>query len=191
MSSRAKSNLTRSSFSRFRRRSRLPPPNLFERQLAIYSSHHRDHRNRATHFIGIPAIALSVLLALALWRVELGDLPVSGAWLIGIAAAVGWIALDRTIGVAMAVAILPMIVFADWFAGSYAASSTWWLFAILFVGGWALQLVGHAFEGRRPALVDNLFQAFIGPMFLMAEILISLGLRRDLARHLASDAKAA
>jgi uncharacterized membrane protein YGL010W len=186
MSSRAKA-----SFSRFRRRSRLPPPNLFERQLAIYSGYHRDHRNRATHFIGIPAIVLSLLMALALWRFELGELPLSGAWLIGIAAALGWIALDRAIGLAMALVLLPMVVFADWFAATYAASSTWWLFAILFVGGWAFQLVGHVFEGRRPALADNLFQAFIGPMFLVAEILISLGLRRDLARHVGGDAKTA
>jgi uncharacterized membrane protein YGL010W len=44
------------------------------------------------------------------------------------------------------------------------------------------QFLGHAFEGRRPALMDNLFQAFIGPMFIMAEFLMMLGLRRDLAR---------
>jgi len=31
-----------------------------------------------------------------------------------------------------------------------------------------------------PALVDNLFQAFIGPMFIMAEVLMALGFKRDL-----------
>ena len=29
---------------------------LFESQMAMYTSYHRDSRNRATHFIGIPAI---------------------------------------------------------------------------------------------------------------------------------------
>jgi uncharacterized membrane protein YGL010W len=75
-----------------------------------------------------------------------------------------------------------MILFSNWFAASYGSGLTWWLFAVLFVGGWVFQLVGHAFEGRRPALMDNLFQAFIGPMFMMAEVLMMLGLRRDLAR---------
>ena len=56
----------------------------------------------------------------------------------------------------------------------------WIVFAVFFVGGWVFQLAGHAWEGRRPALVDNLFQAFIGPMFPMAEPLIALGLKCDL-----------
>jgi uncharacterized membrane protein YGL010W len=157
-------------------------PSLFERQLATYSSYHRDHRNRATHLIGIPAIMLSLLLVLALWRVPVGTLTLSGAALVGAVAAIGWIALDRTIGIAMAALLLPMVLASEWFAATYGPGPTWWAFGILFVGGWVFQLVGHAFEGRRPALADNLFQAFIGPMFLMAELLMSLGLRRDLAR---------
>ena len=54
------------------------------------------------------------------------------------------------------------------------------MFAVFFVGGWIFQLVGHMWEGRRPALADNLFQAFIGPMFIMAEVLMALGLKQDL-----------
>jgi uncharacterized membrane protein YGL010W len=54
------------------------------------------------------------------------------------------------------------------------------VFGAFFVGGWAFQLVGHVWEGRRPALADNLFQAFIGPMFIMAEVLMALGLKQEL-----------
>jgi len=52
---------------------------------------------------------------------------------------------------------------------------------VLFVGGWILQFLGHHYEGRRPALLDNIFQAFIGPMFLVAETMVLLGHRPDLA----------
>ena len=52
---------------------------------------------------------------------------------------------------------------------------------MLFVGGWILQFVGHHYEGKRPALLDNIFQGFIGPMFLVAETMVVLGQRRDLA----------
>jgi uncharacterized membrane protein YGL010W len=45
----------------------------------------------------------------------------------------------------------------------------------LFVGGWALQLWGHVYEGRKPALVDNLFQIFVAPIFLAAEVFFALG----------------
>jgi uncharacterized membrane protein YGL010W len=54
-------------------------------------------------------------------------------------------------------------------------------FIALFVGGWVLQFVGHHYEGKRPALLDNIFQGFIGPMFLVAESLVVMGQRGDLA----------
>jgi uncharacterized membrane protein YGL010W len=54
-------------------------------------------------------------------------------------------------------------------------------FAVLFIGGWALQFLGHHYEGKRPALLDNIFQGFIGPMFLVAETLVASGYRADLA----------
>jgi uncharacterized membrane protein YGL010W len=137
--------------------------------------------------VGIPAIVFSLILVLALWRLPVAGLNLSGAWLAGGLALAGWIALDRTIGLAMAAMVIPMILVAEWIAGRYGAGPAWWLFALFFVGGWAFQLVGHAFEGRRPALADNLFQAFIGPMFIMAEVLLRLGLRQDLARIIEED----
>jgi uncharacterized membrane protein YGL010W len=51
----------------------------------------------------------------------------------------------------------------------------WIGFAALFVGGWILQLVGHVFEGRKPALADNFFQIFVAPIFLCAELFFALG----------------
>jgi len=155
---------------------------FFARQLATYASYHRDARNRATHFIGIPAIVFAILLLLALVRVG----GMSAAILAALLALIGWIALDRVIGLAMAAMLLPMLLVAEWIARSFGSTTVWIIFAVFFVGGWAFQLVGHAWEGRRPALVDNLFQAFIGPMFLMAEVLMALGLKRDLKAALES-----
>ncbi|MGO4706970.1 DUF962 domain-containing protein [Microvirga sp. 2MCAF38] len=155
---------------------------LFERQLATYSTYHRDHRNRFTHFIGIPAIILSILLVLSLWKIPIGQHGIPTSWIVGALAVLGWIALDKGIGAAMAILVVAMVAFSEWFVSAYGVVPTWWLFGVLFVGGWVLQLVGHVFEGRRPALADNLFQAFIGPMFIMAELLMMLGLRRDLQR---------
>lgn len=57
------------------------------------------------------------------------------------------------------------------------------VFAVTFVGGWILQLVGHAFERRRPALVDNFFQVLIAPIFLMAEVFFAFGYKRDVAER--------
>jgi len=149
---------------------------LFARQLATYGGYHRDRRNRATHFIGIPAIVFAILVPLALVRLD----GLSAALLVTALALIGWIALDFVVGAAMIVAMAPLLFGAEWIARKQGATTAWIVFAIFFTGGWIFQLVGHAWEGRRPALVDNLFQAFIGPMFLVAEVLMAMGFKQDL-----------
>ena len=59
---------------------------LFERQMAMYTTYHRDHRNRLTHFFGIPAIIVSLLVALALARIGLGGVSLSMGLIVGAAA---------------------------------------------------------------------------------------------------------
>jgi uncharacterized membrane protein YGL010W len=56
-----------------------------------------------------------------------------------------------------------------------------WSIAI-FVVSWIAQFVGHGkFEGRAPALLDNLFQAiFLAPLFVWLELLFMLGYRPNL-----------
>ena len=154
---------------------------LFNRQLASYASVHRDPRNKATHFIGIPVIVFSLLLILSLWRLEIGGREWTMSLIVAILAALGWMALDLGVGVVMAIILAPTWYAAEAFCGALGApSATWVGFGVLFVGGWVLQFLGHHYEGKRPALLDNIFQGFIGPMFLVAETMVALGYRADL-----------
>jgi uncharacterized membrane protein YGL010W len=84
------------------------------------------------------------------------------------------------IGLAMLVILVPTLVIAEWIATRFGSTTAWIVFGVFFIGGWIFQLVGHVWEGRRPALTDNLFQAFIGPMFIMAEVLMWLGFKPEL-----------
>jgi len=154
---------------------------LFKRQLASYAAVHRDRRNKATHFIGVPVIVFSMLLVLTLWRPQLGDHEVSGALVVAILTVLGWMALDLGIGLVMAAVMLVGWHAAESLGAALGSGVTWATFLVLFVGGWALQFVGHHYEGKRPALADNIFQIFIAPMFLVAETMVALGQRRDLA----------
>mgnify|MGYP003339071444 FL=1 len=155
---------------------------LFNRQLASYASVHRDPRNKATHFIGIPVIVFSLLLILSLWRLEIGGREWTMSLIVAILAALGWMALDFGVGVVMAIILVPTWYAAEAFCGALGGpSATWVAFGALFVGGWVLQFLGHHYEGKRPALLDNIFQGFIGPMFLVAETMVALGYRADLA----------
>jgi len=79
------------------------PNALFNRQLALYASVHRDMRNRATHFVGIPIIVFSVLLVLTLWRFPIAGRDVSASLVMAVVAVLGWLALDAGIGIALAV----------------------------------------------------------------------------------------
>src|SRR5439155_12002755 len=87
--------------------------------------------------------------------------------------------LDFALAVAMLAVLGALIWLAELIAAGDAARAWGW-FGALFVGGWILQLVGHAFEGRRPALVDNLFQIFVAPIFLCAELAFALGYKPEL-----------
>ncbi len=157
---------------------------LFESQMAMYTTYHRDPRNRATHFFGIPAIVFSILVALALYRVELEGAAVSAALIVACLVLLLWLSLDLAIGAGMILFIAPALLVAEWLARATSPTTVWAVFAAFFIGGWALQLWGHVYEGRRPALITNLFQALIGPMFLVAELYFAVGWKRDLKRRI-------
>jgi len=144
-------------------------------RLASYAEYHRDRRNLATHFVGIPMILVGSQATLA--RIGIGplNLGVGANWL----AARYYRALDPTYGKAMAailgttyaigsaIAAMPLPAWAGTAAG-------------LFVGGWALQLLGHYFEGKKPAFLDDLRGLLDGPLFLVAEVAFALGLSPEL-----------
>ncbi|MEA1649129.1 Mpo1-like protein [Nitrospirillum sp. BR 11164] len=151
---------------------------VFERQMAMYTTYHRDRRNKATHAVGIPVIVFSVVLACSL--VRLGEVAGLGTVTLGLALSAVvwalWIALNRPVGLALGLLVVPSVLLSDWLVERLSVGAVQGLAGGLFVGGWVLQLLGHVYEGRKPALVDNLFQALIGPMFVATEALVALRL---------------
>ena len=149
--------------------------------LSQYAAYHRDPRNIATHFIGIPLIfvAVAVLLSRPGWPV--GAVLVSPALLIAVASAWFYLRLELRLGVLMTV----LLALALWLGQVLAAQSTLvWLGSGLgmFVVGWVIQFVGHYYEGRKPAFVDDLTGLIVGPLFVVVEAGFLLGLRGELKR---------
>lgn len=150
-----------------------------EQQLSQYAAYHRDRRNIATHFVGIPMIVLATaaLLARPAWLV--GGVALSPALVVTAGAVLFYLALDLRYGIAMTA-----FMGAAWWAGAeVAARSTalWLTYGIgLFVVGWIIQFIGHAFEGKKPAFVDDLVGLLVGPLFIVAEAGFALGLRDGL-----------
>jgi uncharacterized membrane protein YGL010W len=158
----------------------MPPFRFFERQMAMYTTYHRDWRNRLTHFFGVPAIVFGILVAAGLWRWHIGGYDLSLGVAVALAVFVLWLVMDIGIALPLIIVMVPVLALAEYIARQADPMTAWTVVAVFFVGGWVLQLLGHVYEGRKPALVDNLFQIFVAPMFLVAEPLFALGLRRSL-----------
>lgn len=148
--------------------------------LSNYAAYHRDTRNVMTHFIGIPMIVLAVTALLGRPALPLGDGAryLTPAMIVYALSCLFYLRLSFAFGVAMAV-ILAFFVWAGaWLAALPTAA--WLASGIgLFVAGWVIQFVGHYFEGRKPAFVDDLVGLLVGPLFLVAETAFALGLARE------------
>jgi uncharacterized membrane protein YGL010W len=145
-----------------------------EDQMSFYAAYHQDARNKATHFVGVPMIVFSLMIPLGWLRADVGGIAVSAALIVTSLLLLYYLFLDLPLGLAMGAVFALMLWGAEPLALAPFMTSLAW-FLLLFIGGWALQLWGHAFEGRKPALVDNLFQIFVAPIFLAAEAFFALG----------------
>lgn len=147
--------------------------------LVQYATYHRDVRNIATHFVGIPMIVLAVTTLLSRPGFELAGLALSPAVLLALAAGLFYLVLDRFTGVLMSGVLLLSVWFGHWAA---AQTTPVWLAIGIggFVVGWIIQFIGHYYEGRKPAFVDDMVGLLIGPLFVLAETLFMLGQLPDL-----------
>ncbi|VVD65547.1 hypothetical protein PEP31012_00328 [Pandoraea eparura] len=149
-------------------------------QMSFYQRYHRSAKNRLTHFFGVPMIILAVMQALS-W-LPLGPSGLNVAHVTVLVLLTYYFLLDVPLALAMTAFFAVLLAITQ-----HLATLSWpWalgVFGVLFVGGWIIQLIGHHFEGRKPALLDNLFQLFIAPMFLMAEVFFHFGYKPGLQRR--------
>jgi uncharacterized membrane protein YGL010W len=150
-----------------------------EQHITQYAAYHRDRRNIATHFVGIPMIVFAVILALA--HAHVG--PIHMGWPAVFLASAYYIWLDRPLGIVMFVCLSILCVVASVMAAVLSTKVGLTMAAIIFVGGWALQFLGHKYEGMKPAFVDDLMGLAIGPLFVMTEVFFIIGLKPELKRH--------
>ena len=155
--------------------------------LSQYANYHRDPRNIATHFVGIPLIVLAVTVLLSRPGWELAGVWLSPALLAAAASVWFYLRLDLRFGLVMGL----LLGFCLWLGQALAVQSTGvWLSAGLgtFVLGWIIQFVGHYYEGRKPAFVDDLSGLIIGPLFVVAEAAFMLGLCPQLKQAVEANA---
>ena len=143
--------------------------------MAQYAAYHRDRRNMATHFVGIPLIVFAVGALLARPVFELAGWPLAPAALLW-AAATAWYLTrgNLALGVATSVANLLLIMAALPLGQLDTRAWLGWSVGV-FVLGWLVQFIGHYYEGKKPAFVEDLRGLLVGPMFVVGEALFSFG----------------
>lgn len=154
-----------------------------EDQLAAYAAYHRDARNIVTHFIGIPLIVVSLLTLLSRPAWGARWLPFSPACAVVIVSALYYLRLSLRLGVMMLALLLLCLGVGAWVASLSTAA---WLSVGIggFVIGWLFQFVGHFWEGRKPAFMDDVTGLIIGPLFVLAEACFLAGGLRELQRNI-------
>ncbi|HAK17091.1 Mpo1 family 2-hydroxy fatty acid dioxygenase [Acinetobacter junii] len=159
-----------------------------ERLLSQYAAYHLDQKNIVTHFVGIPLIVFSILCLTARAGVEISGVSVTLASILIVLSTIYYISLDKFFGILM----LIIFIAAYPLAVKIAVLPMWsWLGASIgiFVVGWVFQFVGHYFEKKKPAFVDDLIGLAIGPLFVLAEFVFLLGFRKPLHQRILKEAQ--
>src|SRR3954465_14515326 len=107
--------------------------------MAFYAAYHQNRRNKATHFIGVPAIMLSLFIPLAWIKLRVGGLDITGATVLAGVVLIYYVFLDAMLALATAVLTAALVVAGAWLA-SLGTAVGWSAFAAFFIGGWILQL---------------------------------------------------
>jgi uncharacterized membrane protein YGL010W len=159
-----------------------------------YAHYHRDRRNIVTHLVGIPLIVLSIGMLLSLVSWDIAGHAVSLAALLWVLSTMWYLTRGNLLlGVATSVvngaliALAHMPEAATGWGLNVLYEAAWFPGLVVFVVGWIIQFVGHIFEGRKPAFVDDVVGLLVGPMFVVGEVLMSVGLlqrmRMDIERQ--------
>lgn len=125
----------------------------YRRLMADYATYHLTEGNQRTHTIGIPLIVFAVVK----WT-QIGS-PVP----LAILALPVYFIWNRRVGWLMT-AFLACCAILGFFVPLWIAHAA-------FIVGWAFQIYGHeVYEKNRPALLDNLSHALIGPAFVAEKL---------------------
>jgi len=152
--------------------------------MAQYAAYHRDRRNIATHFVGIPLIVFAISVLLARVEFSLADKPMNAAIVLWAVSSL-WYLTRGNVVLGAATAIVNGVLTALAMTSAQGSMASWLLIGVgSFVVGWIIQFIGHYYEGRKPAFVDDLVGLLVGPMFVVGEAMFMLGWGRPLLEEI-------
>jgi uncharacterized membrane protein YGL010W len=111
-------------------------------------------------------------------------LPLNWGTIGGITYTILYVLLEPVAGLILTPVLLGVTAYMNYLTITCGATATYYSI-VLNIVSWLAQFIGHgAFEGRAPALLDNIFQALLlAPLFVFLELLFSVGYRPELQRR--------
>lgn len=161
--------------------------NKLEQLLSQYAAYHLDRKNVITHFIGIPLIVFSIICLTARVGIVVSMYELTFASLVLTLTILYYLRLDLIFAAIMAIIFVAVYPFAYAIAQLPMASWLGWSIGI-FVVGWVFQFIGHFYEKKKPAFMDDLIGLAIGPLFVLAELVFLLGFRKELEQKMLNQA---
>ena len=159
-----------------------------EQLLSQYAAYHLNHKNILTHFVGIPLIVFSIMCLTARAGFFFSGFQITLASVLILISGIYYLKLDIWFGCIMLLlfsAVYPMAL-----KVAALSLSGWLLSSIgIFVVGWLFQFVGHSYEKKKPAFVDDMVGLIIGPLFVLAEAVFLLGFRKQLQQRILEQAR--
>ncbi|MEO8525569.1 MAG: Mpo1-like protein [Caldimonas sp.] len=148
--------------------------------LAQYAEYHRDRRNIVSHFVGVPMIVFGVLVILARPVLPVLGLSLTPAWLAFALAALWYLTRgDVVLGISTSIAVAVLLKLGEQVSGGSVQAWLVWGGGFFLIG-WLIQFIGHWYEGRKPAFVDDMIGLVVAPMFVTAELMFMMGWNKPL-----------
>ena len=148
----------------------------FIEQAQGYNEYQEKALSRYCHMVGIPLIALSLMILLGFVHVLIpGILDVNLAEIATLVLLIYYFRLQWR----MALIITPILVVLLWIAQFFSydgpSSFSLWSFIVILLVGAALQFTGYFLAGKRPTFIDSLWQVLVAPLCLVAEAIFMAG----------------
>ncbi|GJD09932.1 hypothetical protein Gasu2_41550 [Galdieria sulphuraria] len=157
-----------------------------EEQYTFYASYHSNLVNKLVHILFVPIILWSTLVFVSFTGVLFpkaqenlvrfapilaSTFPLNGALLLASSYIFYYEVLNAKAGFPASILVTVLLFLANLFVRSVSVKKAILWALLLNITGWIAQFIGHGvFEKRRPALLDNLIQAFAtAPLFIVLE----------------------
>jgi len=163
-----------------------------ESNFIFYASYHHDKWNKLIHILCVWPILWTGLVFSEYvpyeWKTAPAILtsfhPANLSFALVLIYASFYIIFDQKAGTFAAFVLFLCLVTSRKFfltAESNYGYPAWAIALAIHIAGWVAEFFGHGhFEGRSPALLDNLLQAFLmAPFFVLLEVLFMFGYRKD------------